>query len=157
MADNVTLNSMSGGDVVGADEISGIKYQRVKLIHGADGTNDGDVSSTNGLPTVLKEYIAGEDATADVMKVEQRYSNFNISTATTTTVFSGQGFLHELICVGGTLGNVTVYDNTAASGTVLCPAAQPAQGAVILRDISISVGLTIVTAAATVLTGSYRQ
>ena len=50
MADNVTLNSMSGGSVVGADEISGVAYQRVKLIVGADGTNDGDVASGNPLP-----------------------------------------------------------------------------------------------------------
>lgn len=50
MADNVTLNAGAGGDTVGADDISGIKYQRVKLIIGADGTNDGDVASGNPLP-----------------------------------------------------------------------------------------------------------
>lgn len=52
MADNTTLNTGSGGDVIASDDISGVKYQRVKLIHGADGTNDGDVSRTNPLPTV---------------------------------------------------------------------------------------------------------
>ena len=51
MADNVTLNTMTGGDVVGADEISSIKYQRNKMIIGADGVNDGDVSKTNPLPS----------------------------------------------------------------------------------------------------------
>lgn len=53
MADNVTLNTMSGGDVVGADDIGGVKFQRVKIIEGADGTNDGDISSANGLPVQL--------------------------------------------------------------------------------------------------------
>lgn len=50
MADNITLNSGSGGDTVGADDISGVKYSRIKLIHGADGTNAGDVALTNPYP-----------------------------------------------------------------------------------------------------------
>lgn len=53
MADNTTLNTGSGGDTVAADDISGVKYQRVKLIHGADGVNAGDVSSANGLPVEM--------------------------------------------------------------------------------------------------------
>ena len=51
MADNITLNSGSGGDSVGADDIGGIKFSRIKLIHGVDGTNDGDVALTNPYPT----------------------------------------------------------------------------------------------------------
>jgi len=51
MTDNVVLNTMTGGDTVGADDIAGVKIQRIKLIHGADGTNDGDVAKTNPLPT----------------------------------------------------------------------------------------------------------
>jgi hypothetical protein len=50
MADNVTLNPGIGGAVIAADEIAGAKYQRVKLIHGDDGVNDGDISATNPLP-----------------------------------------------------------------------------------------------------------
>lgn len=52
MADNVTLNVGSGGAVVGADDIGGIQFQRVKLIHGPDGTNQGDISHDNPLPTI---------------------------------------------------------------------------------------------------------
>lgn len=50
MADNVTLNVGSGGDVIAADEISSAKYQRVKIVEGADGVNDGDISASNPLP-----------------------------------------------------------------------------------------------------------
>lgn len=50
MADNTTFNAGSGGNTFADDDISGVKYSRIKLIHGADGVNDGDVSSTNGLP-----------------------------------------------------------------------------------------------------------
>jgi hypothetical protein len=50
MADNTTLNTGSGGDVIATDDIAGVKYQRVKLTLGADGVNDGDVASGNALP-----------------------------------------------------------------------------------------------------------
>lgn len=50
MADNTELNSMAGGDVVATDEIAGVKFQRNKLIIGADGVNDGDVAKTNPMP-----------------------------------------------------------------------------------------------------------
>ena len=50
MADNTTLNPGSGGDIAAADDIAGVKYQRVKLTLGADGVNDGDVSAANPVP-----------------------------------------------------------------------------------------------------------
>lgn len=52
MADNTTLNAGAGGDVIAADDIGGVKFQRMKLIHGADGVNAGDVSETNPLPVI---------------------------------------------------------------------------------------------------------
>lgn len=51
MADNTQLPiPASTGDVIAADDIGGVKFQRVKMILGADGVNDGDVSSSNPLP-----------------------------------------------------------------------------------------------------------
>lgn len=50
MADNTILNAGAGGDTIASDDIGGVKYQRVKLIHGADGVNAGDVSNVNPLP-----------------------------------------------------------------------------------------------------------
>lgn len=99
---------------------------------------------------------AGEDVANDVQKVETRGAAVNILTATTTTVKSGPGHLNHLIAVGGTMGNVTIYDNTAASGTVLFGPATPTAGGVIVADIEFSVGLTVVTAAATAISGSVR-
>jgi hypothetical protein len=91
-----------------------------------------------------------------VVKVVPRGTPINILTATTTVVKSGPGHLNNLIAVGGTMGNVTVYDNTAASGTVLWGPGTPAAGARILENIEYSVGLTIMTAAAAALSGSFR-
>jgi hypothetical protein len=51
MSDNTRLPlGTEDGDVYASDEISSVKYQRVKIVLGADGTNDGDVSSTNKMP-----------------------------------------------------------------------------------------------------------
>ncbi len=49
MADNVTLNSGSGGDTMAADDISGVKYPRVKLCVGVDGVAN-DVADANPVP-----------------------------------------------------------------------------------------------------------
>ncbi len=50
MSEGVELNLGSGGDTIAADDIDGHKFQRIKLIHGADGVNIGDVSATNPFP-----------------------------------------------------------------------------------------------------------
>ena len=49
MADNIGYTPGSGA-TVSADEILGILFQRIKLTLGADGVNDGDVSSSNPMP-----------------------------------------------------------------------------------------------------------
>src|SRR6185369_6227742 len=49
MADNVPISAGSGTSIA-SDDISSVQYQRVKLIHGADGVNAGDVSTANPFP-----------------------------------------------------------------------------------------------------------
>lgn len=49
MADNVVLNTGSGGDTVAADDVSGVKYQVVKLDVGANGVA-APVSNSNPVP-----------------------------------------------------------------------------------------------------------
>jgi len=56
VADNFVTNSGSGGSTFSSDDIAGIHFPRLKLIHGVDGTNSGDVSSTNGLPVTAGGY-----------------------------------------------------------------------------------------------------
>ncbi len=52
MADNVVLNSGSGGETLATDDIGSVQYQRVKVSHGADGSAT-DSSFTNPFPTLL--------------------------------------------------------------------------------------------------------
>ncbi len=64
MADNVLLNSGSGGETLATDDIAGIQYQRVKL---ADGTADSTAlisgDATNGLEVNVTKLIPGSGAT----------------------------------------------------------------------------------------------
>jgi len=87
-----------------------------------------------------------------------RFKNTPIKTATTTTIKSGAGYLKSITILGGTLGAITVYDNTAASGTEICPVFTPATGALVTLhfDTQFVTGLTIITAAATHLSVSWQ-
>lgn len=86
------------------------------------------------------------------------YTYTIITTAATTVVFSGAGRIKELNVLGGTLGAVTVYNNVAASGTdVPVPTVTPAVGQVLGRDLNLTIGATVVTAAATLLQVVWEQ
>lgn len=117
---------------------------------------------SNSQKMTLATMIAGEDLVADRMKVENRFSFLNITTATTTVVRSGPGLFHSLI-VNKAVGSatITMYDNTAASGTKIGTITFPATitGAdqnPMTYNVSFANGLTIVTSGATDLTVAYR-
>lgn len=75
----------------------------------------------------------------------------NITTDTTTDVNSGEGILHSITINTPIASSViTVYDNTAASGTkiatITLPATLVSQGPMTaLYDVTYTTGLTIVT------------
>lgn len=49
MADNFAFTPGAGATGA-ADDVGGVLIPRTKIVHGADGSNDGDVSKANGLP-----------------------------------------------------------------------------------------------------------
>lgn len=90
------------------------------------------------------------------------YQKTNITTATTTTVKSGAGIFHGLmINKAVAAGTITIYDNTAASGTII---GTITFGAALLGDppipafydVNVSTGITIVTSAAFDITAMYN-
>lgn len=100
-----------------------------------------------------------EDNVAGVIKTEQRYSTYSTSVAGTFTVKTGSGFIQTITILGGTAGAITVYDNTAGSGTAILPTFTPTStfpAPSIDVYATFATGLTIVTAAATVIQVSYR-
>ena len=52
MADNTVINPGAGGDTIASDDVSGVKFQRVKVVVGIEGTYGGNVSGSNPLPVV---------------------------------------------------------------------------------------------------------
>lgn len=100
--------------------------------------------------------IAGEDLANNVLDTEIPGVYLGINTATTTVVKSGAGKLYSLFIAAGTLGAVTVYDNTAGSGTTIIPTFTPTIAISIPLNVTFNTGLTIVTGSATVISVSYR-
>jgi hypothetical protein len=84
MADDITLNAGTGGDTVAADDIAGIKYPRVKLVLGANNTNDGDVASGNPLPVS----DAGGSLTVDGTVAATQSGTWNVGTVTTVSTIT---------------------------------------------------------------------
>ena len=56
MADNIL--TPASGATVATDDIAGVHYPRTKLTIGADGVNDGDVSSANPMPVTMGAMFA---------------------------------------------------------------------------------------------------
>lgn len=88
-----------------------------------------------------------------ILQVEESYSFLNIAAGqATTTVKSGAGNLHSLVLnsAATATNTTTIYDNTAASGTVIAiPAVTTATIPVsLIFDIAFATGLTVITATA---------
>lgn len=107
---------------------------------------------------------AYEDNSAGVAKVEHRYNaQFITGTTAGLNIKSSAGLLHSLL-IGKPTANavITIYDNTAASGTVIATITFPgtllSSGPVpILLDVEFTTGLTVVVATAGVdLTVGWR-
>lgn len=88
------------------------------------------------------------------MQKDEKYTN--IASATTTTVKSGSGYLQRITINTTAAGTIVVYDNTAGSGTKI--ASFPASAVVGTYEFGcrFSVGLTIVTGAASDITVVYN-
>lgn len=87
------------------------------------------------------------------MDYKNQYNSTNITAAapTTTVVATGSGILHAIVLNKPLATSViTVYNNTAASGTVLATITVPAspQPVTLTYDIVFAIGLTITTATA---------
>jgi len=78
-----------------------------------------------------------------------------IATATTTVVKSGAGVLHTIVVGETAAGTITVYDNTAASGTIIAVLKASVVENTYTFDRAFSTGLTIVTGAASKIHVSY--
>lgn len=79
----------------------------------------------------------------------------NIATAATTVVKSGSGHLESITVNTTAAGTITIYDNTAASGTIIGIMQASIGTNTYYYSIQFGIGLTIVTAAASDITVAY--
>ena len=109
MADNTQLPVPStSGDVIAADDIGGVKFQRVKMTLGADGVNDGDVSSSNPVPISAASLPLPTGAATDatilaVQSLQQEIKDLN------------ENLLYILAAIFEKMPRVTGYDQAAVS------------------------------------------
>ncbi len=101
------------------------------------------------------EVRPGEDSTLDRTWSGAKCDGNYIATATTTTVKSGAGWLHAITIGETAAGAITIYDNTAGSGTVICVLKASIVEGTYVFDRAFTTGLTIVTAGASKLHVSY--
>jgi hypothetical protein len=79
-----------------------------------------------------------------------------IATATTTTVKAEAGYIKSITLGETAAGAITVYDNTAGSGTIIAVLKASVVEGTYELGVKFNTGLTIVTAGASKLTVSYR-
>lgn len=88
-----------------------------------------------------------------------QYKNITLAAPTTTVIKASPGYLHA-VCINtqANTGTITVYDNTAASGTKIATITSiTGQGQCWIYDVAFWTGLTVVTAtAAPDVTVSFR-
>lgn len=119
MADNVTLNSGSGGATLATDDIAGVQYQRVKVTWGGDGTAN-DTTAANPLPVAEQNTVNVQEASAlDVSAATvnvQEATALDVSGATVTVADNGSFTLGANS--GVDIGDVDVTSIAAGSNLI---------------------------------------
>jgi hypothetical protein len=107
MADNTVLNEGSGGDTLATDDIGGVKHQRVKVEHGANGSAT-DVSTASPMPVDLRA-----DNVGGIEVIQGTAGDFNCTEASAAAIKTAVELLDN--AVDGAYLNV----NVNAAGTDL--------------------------------------
>lgn len=107
-------------------------------------------------PSIFTQLTAATSQVSLGAATSGGYSFNHITTATTTTAKSGAGTLHTIaVNKGVAVATITVYDNTAGSGTVIAVIAAD-NPATYTYDIAFATGCTLVTSGANDVTVSYK-
>lgn len=134
---------------------AGLKSVRARVTW-TSGTSITAVGRVSGLSSAnedaiyarLIEKIGGEQISRDIINVEQAAGTTRITTATTTTCLSGAGSILGILIEVATAGTVTIYDNTAGSGTIIAILPIGAVAGYYPIPRPISTGVTVVTSGA---------
>jgi len=130
MADDVTLPG--SGAVIATDDIGGRQFQRIKLVLGDEGDNDGDVSAANPVPmsaavlplptgaatSALQTEISGKLPAALVdgaLAAKDRNGTGAVRYTTDTTAVTGTTFAQIMCLTETTFSTLT---RTSATGSL---------------------------------------
>ncbi|MDP2323532.1 MAG: hypothetical protein Q8N51_05825 [Gammaproteobacteria bacterium] len=102
MADNITLPGAAS--VAATDDIAGVHFQRIKLIHGADGVNAGDVATGNPLPVTL-----------GLTDAQLRAAVVNVNQVSRTVTNTGYAASFRTVGAAALLQNIASIENAAGS------------------------------------------
>ena len=124
MADDITLNQGAGGDTIAADDVAGVKFQRIKIALGADGAHDNDVDSGQQAMAASVPVVIASDQSAVAVSnagLTELAAAINASSqmdvnlaASAATVAVSNGGLTELAAAINASSQMDV--NIAASG-----------------------------------------
>lgn len=109
MADNLAITPGTGANIA-TDDIGGNHFQRVKLTLGADGVNDGDVSSSNPVPVTVSSLPASPATTA----LEQ----VSLSGSDSQSLIASRAGRRGLIIYNGSGSTVKISFGATCSNTV---------------------------------------
>jgi hypothetical protein len=110
MADNFVANAGSGGATFASDDIGSVQFPRLKVVHGADGVNDGDVSTANPLPVRVLPVIADGCSTFRSIDLDETEEQVKATSGTLYGVWFSNLSSNTLF--------LKFYNGTAASVTV---------------------------------------
>ena len=116
MADNTTLNAGTGGDTIATDDIGGVKYQRVKLSCGADGSAT-DVTIGGGVEAAALRVTIASDSTG-VVSVDDNGASLTVDNAALSVTGGGVEASAMRVTIASDSTGVLSVDDNGASLTV---------------------------------------
>jgi hypothetical protein len=119
MADTFVTNAGSGGNTFASDDISSVHYPRIKLVHGADGTNDGDVARANPLPAQV--YLDVSTMHSGATQLTPKFVIIDAATSGDNTILAAVSAkkIRVLAAFLVSAGTVNVRFESGAGGTAL--------------------------------------
>ena len=106
MSDNINVTP-GAGDTVAADDVGGVKHQRVKITLGGDGVSDGDVASGNPMPVTAPDLASALEAALLMLSAILENMPRTDANARAIVNTSDQGNVTVAIAATQTLATVT--------------------------------------------------
>ena len=112
MSDNINVTP-GAGDTVAADDVGGVKHQRVKLTLGGDGVSDGDVASGNPMPVTAPDLASALEAALLMLSAILENMPRTDANARAIVNTSDQGNVTVALAASQTLGTLTTVNTVS--------------------------------------------